>query len=234
MASQKQVEANKRNAKRSTGPKTETGKAVSRQNAYKHGLTAQTIVVGDEDPSQFEELRAELVQEFKPRPGIEFALVDRLATYIWRMRRIPIFEAALINVTRAENDKNNPWIADELMRRENMSKIAERFRLASEQLFKDHRPPKLVSDELTNSGRVDPAREEEEEKVEELEEPKVAISGAVLLELLQSQDVLGKLARYEAALANGFKRTIQELLFMQNRRQLPTIVPSPSNNQDAA
>ena len=50
MASEKQRVANRANAKRSTGPKTETGKALSRMNAHKHGLTAETIVIGDEDP----------------------------------------------------------------------------------------------------------------------------------------------------------------------------------------
>ena len=60
MASEKQVAANRANAKRSTGPKTVAGKALSRMNAYKHGLTAETNVIGDEDPSEFDRLRAEL------------------------------------------------------------------------------------------------------------------------------------------------------------------------------
>jgi hypothetical protein len=63
MASDKQVVANRANAKRSTGPKTAAGKALSRMNAYKHGLTAETIVIGDEDPKAFDLLRAELEEE---------------------------------------------------------------------------------------------------------------------------------------------------------------------------
>ena len=100
MASEKQQEANRANAKRSTGPKTVAGKALSRMNAHKHGLTAETIVIGDEDPRAFDMLRAELEEEYNPRPGIESELVERLAVLMWRMRRIPIFEAALIEVRR--------------------------------------------------------------------------------------------------------------------------------------
>jgi hypothetical protein len=108
MASEKQVQANRANAKRSTGPKTEPGKALSRRNAYKHGLTAQTIVIGDEDPKAFDRLRAELEEEYNPRPGIERELVERLAVLMWRMRRIPIFEAGLIELRRRRDRLSSP------------------------------------------------------------------------------------------------------------------------------
>jgi hypothetical protein len=58
MATDKQFTANRANAKKSTGPKTESGKQISRRNALKHGLTGEAIVIGDEDPTIFEELRA--------------------------------------------------------------------------------------------------------------------------------------------------------------------------------
>src|SRR5262245_41415622 len=96
MASEKQLVANRANASRSTGPKTETGKALSRMNACKHGLTSQAIVIGDEDPKEFERLRAELEEEYNPRLGIESELVERLAVLMWRMRRVPTLEAGLI------------------------------------------------------------------------------------------------------------------------------------------
>jgi hypothetical protein len=102
MASEKQVVANRANAKRSTGPKTAAGKALSRGNAYKHGLTAETIVIGDEDPQAFDRIRADLWEEYNPRLGIESELVERMAVLMWRLRRIPVFEAALIEARRAE------------------------------------------------------------------------------------------------------------------------------------
>ena len=100
MASDKQLIADRANAMRSTGPKTAAGKALSRMNANKHGLTAETIIIGDEDPRAFDMLRAELEEEYNPRPGIERELVERIAVLMWRMRRIPIFEAAVIEMRR--------------------------------------------------------------------------------------------------------------------------------------
>jgi hypothetical protein len=88
-------------AKRSIGPKTEAGKALSRMNACNHGLTAERIVIGDEDPNEFDSLRAELGEEHNPRSAVESELVERLAVLMWRMRRVPIFEAALIEFRRS-------------------------------------------------------------------------------------------------------------------------------------
>src|SRR5262245_960201 len=102
MASDKQVAANRENAKRSTGPKTVAGKALLRVNAYRHGLTAKTIVIGDEDPKAFERLRADLEHEYNPRPGIESELVERLAALMWRLRRVPVLEAGLLELGREQ------------------------------------------------------------------------------------------------------------------------------------
>ena len=131
MASQKQQEANRTNAKRSTGPKTVAGKALSRMNAHKHGLTAETIVIGDEDPKAFDMLRAELEEEFKPRPGIESELVERLAVHMWRMRRIPIFEAALIEVRR-----------DQVASHKRIDRYSKSFQRRGEEgnALREHRP----------------------------------------------------------------------------------------------
>ncbi len=95
MASKRQLEANKLNARRSTGPKSELGKARTRLNAVKLGLTARDIVIGDEDPKEFETLRAELEADFESRTRIEYELVEQLAGLLWRLRRIPALEAAI-------------------------------------------------------------------------------------------------------------------------------------------
>lgn len=96
MSTVNQLKANRENARRGTGPKTVSGKARSSMNACKHGLTAQTVVIGDEDPTQFDCLRQALEKEFEPRSLMARELVERLAGIVWRLRRIPKFEAALI------------------------------------------------------------------------------------------------------------------------------------------
>jgi hypothetical protein len=102
MASRKQLEANRQNATRSTGPKTQAGKARSRLNSRKHGLTAKMIVIGGEDPAQFEELRAELMEQHDPQSVLECELVERLSGILWRLRRVPFFEAAILEAHKAE------------------------------------------------------------------------------------------------------------------------------------
>jgi flagellar biosynthesis/type III secretory pathway protein FliH len=96
MTTQKQLQANRANARRSTGPKTETGKAVSRLNAVKHGLTAKTLIIAGESADDFDELRAKLVQELNPQSTLECELVEQLAVNVWRRRRAPCFEAAIV------------------------------------------------------------------------------------------------------------------------------------------
>jgi hypothetical protein len=66
MVSQRQLEANLANARRSTGPKSALGKARSRMNAVTHGLTAKQIVVRGEQPEKFDAFREALFSDFKP------------------------------------------------------------------------------------------------------------------------------------------------------------------------
>ena len=96
MTSISQIEANRANATKSTGPKTAAGKARSRWNAHKHGLTAETLTIAGEDAGDFEELRDALIERYRPRCVLEAELVDRLAGLLWRLRRAPAFEAAIL------------------------------------------------------------------------------------------------------------------------------------------
>jgi hypothetical protein len=102
MASKKQIAANQANAERSTGPKSQLGKARSRLNARTHGLTAKHLLVGDEDEASFNELRAELMEQHHPQAPLEAELVDRLAGILWRLRRVPFFEAAILDARQAQ------------------------------------------------------------------------------------------------------------------------------------
>jgi hypothetical protein len=71
-------------------------------NGVKHGLTARALIIADEDPAEFDQLRQGLEEEFEPRSLLQGELVERLAGIMWRLRRIPRFEAALIEARRYE------------------------------------------------------------------------------------------------------------------------------------
>src|SRR5262249_3682203 len=94
--SEQRAEANRINAQRSSGPRTELGKSRSKMNALKHGLSAKKIVIGDEDPKEFEALRAALERDWQPETAFESELVDQLAGLFWRMRRVPAIKAAIV------------------------------------------------------------------------------------------------------------------------------------------
>ena len=95
MTTEKQAAANRRNAKKSTGPRTDEGKASSSQNALKHGLSADRVVIWDEDPAAFEALRTALFDHYQPIGPVAEYLVEQVAGCIWRLRRVPEIEAAI-------------------------------------------------------------------------------------------------------------------------------------------
>lgn len=105
MASDRQIRANRENAKLSTGPRTLSGKAAVAGNALRHGLAAHQIVLRDENPVEFEALRQALTAELFPESALEGLLVDRLAGLFWRLRRIPHFEAALLSSMHERQDE---------------------------------------------------------------------------------------------------------------------------------
>jgi len=88
--------SNRQNAQKSTGPKTEQGKAYSRLNAVKHGILAsQTVIAtieGKEERRMFEETVAGLKIDFEPVGCYEEFLVQQIASCMWRYRRMMRFE----------------------------------------------------------------------------------------------------------------------------------------------
>jgi hypothetical protein len=95
MTSEKQIQANRRNALKSTGPKTPEGKAAVRLNARTHGLRSQEVLLPGEDEAAFEELSAHLRAELQPVGEMEDLLVDRIITAHWRLRRLGRVEAGI-------------------------------------------------------------------------------------------------------------------------------------------
>ena len=98
MTSERQISANRLNARRSTGPRSEIGKLRSRQNAIRHGLTAETVIGVLEDPCDFAVFEAAIIADYAPRSMVEHELVARLASLLWRLRRATSIETGLLEV----------------------------------------------------------------------------------------------------------------------------------------
>ena len=71
MTSYRQIEANRRNALNSTGPKTEAGKQVSRRNAVRHGLTAETVLSALEDAEDYKTFEAAITADYDAQSAVE-------------------------------------------------------------------------------------------------------------------------------------------------------------------
>jgi hypothetical protein len=95
--SEAKLAANRANAEKSAGPKSEEGKARSSRNSFKHGLYSKQLVLPGEDPAALDALKADVRSEHQPANETEEILVNELAEQYWRLRRARRLEAELLS-----------------------------------------------------------------------------------------------------------------------------------------
>src|ERR1022692_3957971 len=105
MSSLKQIEANRRNALKSTGPTTPEGKERSRRNAVRHGLSAETVMAALEDAEDYQAFEVAVIADYDAESAVERELVLRLASVLWRLRRATGVETGLFESVTAEPGK---------------------------------------------------------------------------------------------------------------------------------
>jgi hypothetical protein len=98
MTSLRQIEANRRNARLSTGPVSEEGKRRPRQNAVRHGLTAETVIDALEDAEDYAKFEMAVTADYDAPSAVERELVLRLASLLWRLRRATAIESGLFRI----------------------------------------------------------------------------------------------------------------------------------------
>ena len=98
MSTLRQFEANRRNALLSRGPVTEEGKKRSRQNAVRHGLTAETVIDTLEDAEDYAAFEMAVTADYDPQSAVERELILRLASLLWRLRRATTIETGLFKI----------------------------------------------------------------------------------------------------------------------------------------
>jgi hypothetical protein len=104
MASEAQIQANQENAKHSTGPRSPGGKQRVALNALKHGLTGKQVVLYNEKPEDFDAFRGSLWEDLDAQGMLEGVLVDKIVADAWRLRRVPLLEAAMHACIKKERD----------------------------------------------------------------------------------------------------------------------------------
>jgi len=105
MATLKQFEANRRNAQKSTGPKTPEGKAAISMNALRHGLRARTVVLPGENREEFNQLCDDLQVEWNPQSRTEHFYLEQMAVSQWKLTRMEVGEAAIFEDAAASTTK---------------------------------------------------------------------------------------------------------------------------------
>ena len=98
MTSFRRIEANRRNARKSTGPITQEGKQRSRCNSVRHGLTAETVIGALEDAQDYKAFEATIIADYDAQSAVERELVLRLASLLWRLRRATTMETGLFEI----------------------------------------------------------------------------------------------------------------------------------------
>ncbi len=120
MASKRQNAANRANARRSTGPRTEDGRRASSLNALKHGLRSQLTVIPGENPADFQTLFDAFVEEAEPESARDLAAVRKIASCEWRLRRIAVIEAEMFTQALQPQPAEEPTV-------DNIEAIIERM-----------------------------------------------------------------------------------------------------------
>ena len=95
MSEQKKL-ANRRNARRSTGPRTPEGKRAAAQNATRHGLLAREVLLPGEDAEAFAAGREELLADLHPVGALERLFAERIVVGAWKLRRVSVLEAGVL------------------------------------------------------------------------------------------------------------------------------------------
>ena len=98
MTSFRRIEANRRNARKSTGPITQEGKQRSRCNSVRHGLIAETVIGALEDAQDYKAFEATIIADYDAQSAVERELVLRLASLLWRLRRATTMETGLFEI----------------------------------------------------------------------------------------------------------------------------------------
>src|ERR1019366_2916668 len=114
MASGKQSAANRANSKKSTGPRTDLGKSISRMNAVQHGLTGQSMLRTPAQEAAYRTYSARLMPDLAPANAIELDFAERIVYDSWRVHRASAIENNLYALADPAFDTGNPEQDDAL------------------------------------------------------------------------------------------------------------------------
>jgi hypothetical protein len=210
MTSIRQIEANRRNALKSTGPTSTEGKHRSRCNAVRHGLTAETVIAALEDAEDYKAFEAAVTADYDAQSAVERELVLRLASLLWRLRRATAMETGLLQIqaeslTEFTQSRQFPALSHELI----YAAFGRRAEMLEEHLLPDESTNKAGAAHPDSVGvhnhNVDPTTE---------------IARCFLRLANLPSSALDRLSRYEASLWRQVGQILFTLDALERRKPL--------------
>lgn len=238
MATEKQIAANRENGKKSTGPRSATGKATVAQNALKHGLLAEAALLPSEDGASFEAFAEELLEELQPLGAVESLLADELVNLAWRLQRASRVEAGLF--VRQQAAVDDAWVREQRTKREQQERHEEAVRQTRADLQRRFGP--IEADEPPEDEEhfnTDPHDEDDPRHADRWRDKDTAETnrredeaaaarwselgrlGFAFTRSVQQPDPFSKLNRYETSIARRLTHTRHELATLQQARDRP-------------
>ena len=208
MTSDKKAEANRRNAQKSTGPKTPEGKNLVRLNAVRHGLRAEEILLAGENEEALKELGERLRAELQPVGEFENLLVDQIVAAYWRLRRVGRVETGIFAWERSEERA-------ERAEREAKEYEAGDIEWGMEALSTTVTDEKKYEEALSRARRI---RSEQEDET--------ATLGRTFARDADRANAFSKLSRYETSIERQIYRALHELERRQAARSGAAVTPA--------
>ena len=208
MTSDKEAKANRRNALKSSGPKTPEGKATVRHNALRHGLLSRDILLPGEDEAALRELGEHLWDELQPVGALESLLVNRIISSTWRLQRLGRVEAGIF-----------AW--------ELYGEMADRTRKEADTYTSDFMDfvrtvDITVTDEDKHREALSKAKE-----MEVMQDSETATLGQTFIRDVNKANAFSKLSRYETMIERSLFKALHELQRLQAARSTGGNVAPP-------
>ena len=214
MASEKQIQANRQNALKSTGPRTPEGKEAVRLNALSHGLRSEEILLPGEDGEALTELGDILTTELQPVGAVENLLVARITAAAWRLRRLGRVEAGIFA-------------------RELYEELAKRARQEARSYTKqESKYHEIIDSELPTATIIDQEKYREAiseaKQMEAARDGETATLGQTFIRDAETANAFSKLSRYETAIERSLYKALHELQREQAARRADGSVTPPA------
>jgi len=220
MTSDKQIQANRQNALKSTGPKTPKGKVAVRQNAMKHGLLSKEVLLPGEDAVALRELSERLRDELQPVGEMENLLVDRIIGAAWRLMRLGRVEDGIFAFgfygEQAERARRE---AGKYAHTETGVMIDGHKDGEGVEYF----VKTTITDEQKHREAVKRA-----EEMESVRDAELATLGQTFIRDANEANAFSKLSRYEAAIERSLYKALHELQRLQTVRAVGGNVSPPA------